>query len=138
MDASLVISVGALGLAGASAFYADRTLREARKANALPTLLEFVQEYRRYEADRRYLLRDLRNEHDPKVGISGLPNDARERVVRVQHYLDQLGLLVDQQLVDAGAVAGFMGESVLRSWQALSPYITAERDIRGEDYAEYF
>src|SRR5205807_571608 len=83
IDASLVVAIAAAAAAFVSAFVAGRALREARKANALPALIDFVREYRRYEPDRRYVLRDLRQQHDPHLGISDLPDVAREHVVHV-------------------------------------------------------
>jgi hypothetical protein len=138
IDPSVLVSIAAVCAAAASAFYAGRALREARKANAVPALLDFVRECRQYEPDRRSVLRHLRDEHDPRLGISGLPDEAREHVIRVCHYLDQLGILVDQRIVDPEAVAGFMGESILVSWRALAPYIKGERAARKRDYVSYF
>jgi hypothetical protein len=138
MDVSIAVSIGAVVVAGMSAVYAGQTARETRKMNAVPALLDFLREYRRYEAERRYVLRDLQGECEPRLGITDLPDATRWRVLIVCHYLDQLGLLVDQGLVRPEAVAGFMGESVLRNWRALEPYIETERALRNEDYAKYF
>jgi hypothetical protein len=138
MDVSIAVSVGAIIVAAVSAVYAGQTVRETRKANAVPALLDFLREYRRYESERRYVLRELSDECDPRLGVTGLPDSARKQVLAVCHYLDQLGLLVDQGLVNPEAVTGFMGESVLRNWRARAPYIDTERKLRNEDYAKYF
>lgn len=139
VDTSVLISVAAAVAAVGSAIYAGRTLREARKANKIPALLDFLREYRSYEPDRRYVFRTLDEECEPGAGISTLPDDARRHVTRVAHYLDQLGFLVDQRLIDPHAVAGFMGPSVLRSWEVLAPYIRQERAARGSPaYSRYF
>lgn len=137
MDASLVVSIVAAGIAGGSAVFAFRSEREARRSNDIG-VLEFLREYRESEASRRYVFRELANGNDPSLGISGLPDDAREHVVAVCHYLDHLGFLVDRGIVSGPSVAGLLGESVLRSWEELAPSIKAERQARAGDYAEYF
>ena len=67
-----------------------------------------------------------------------MPDDARGHVGTVCNYLEQLGLLLDRRLVEPEAVAGLMGESILRCWQELAPCIRQERAARGGDYAPYF
>jgi hypothetical protein len=132
-----VASIVAASAALVSAFFAGLALREARKAQKVPALLDFVREYRQYEDDRRYVLLQLRD-HDPRLGTSRLPAEARRHVVNVCHYLDHLGSVVRHGLIDLEVVAGLMGESILMSWGALAPYIYKERERRGLDYAGYF
>lgn len=135
--ATLVVSIVAAVATVLLAIFGIPALRAARKANALPGYLDFFREYRRYEPDRRYVLRDLRY-LDSSLGISQLPAGAREHVVNVCHYLDHLGFLVQRKMVDLEAVAGLMGHSVLVCWVALAPYIKCERERRSTDYARYF
>lgn len=136
-DGALVVAIVAGVAAVASAVWAWQSVREARRANTVPALVDFFREYRSYEPSRRYVLRDLKS-LDPQLGVSELPDEARGHVVTVCHYLDQLGLLVDRRLVEAEAVAGLMGDSILLCWQSLAPYIRQERATRGRDYAAYF
>lgn len=132
--ASIVAAVGAALLA----IFGIPALLAARKANVLRGYLDFFREYRRYEPDRRYVLRELRH-HQPSHGISELPAEAREPVVNVCHYLDHLGFLVHRKMIDLDAVARLMGYSVLVCWTALAPYIARERERRpSPDYARYF
>jgi hypothetical protein len=137
---SAVASVGAAAAAIAAwraVFQARQLQQEATKANEIPALLDFVREYRRYERARRYILRKLRKQHPP-VRVADLPRKPLEHALDVCHYLDHLGFLVDQRLVDPIAVAGFMGDSMLRCWDELLPYIDAERKARDGPYAQYF
>ena len=136
-DGALVVAIVAGIAAIASAVWAWQSVREARRANAVPALIDFFREYRSYEPSRRYVLRDLKK-HDSELGVSELPGEARGHVVAVCHYLDQLGLLVERHMVDPEAVAGLMGDSILFCWQALEPYLRQERAARGRDYAAYF
>lgn len=114
-----------------------KLLDETRKANALPGYLDFFREYRLCEPDRRYVLLRLRN-HERQRGISGLPEKAHGHAVNVCHYLDHLGFLVANQIIELDAVDRLMGRSVLVCWQALAPYIERERKVRASDYAGYF
>ena len=136
--AALVISIVAAVGTVLLAIFGIPALLAARKANALRGYLDFFREYRRYEPDRRYVLRDLRH-HKSSLGISELPEEARKPVVNVCHYLDHLGFLVHRKMIDLDAVAGLMGHSVLVCWDALEPYIERERERRPTpDYARYF
>ena len=133
--ASLVISIAALIVAILSAWYA---LRGARIGNALPGALEFLGQHRDFAPDRRFIAQELTSTADVQLGIAELPEEIRERVVRVSHYLDHLGVLVERDLVDAKLVAGFMGGSIIWLWKVLGPYIEVERERRGEEYQMYF
>lgn len=136
-DASLIVSIFAAVIAGASAALAFRSEREARRANDI-AVLDFLREYRTAEPSRRYVFRELAREQPTHVRIADLPAEPREHALTVCHYLDHLGFLVDRGIVDQEGVAGLLGESVLRAWEVLAPYIRSERDARGTDYAAYF
>ena len=62
MDASLVVSVVAAGIAGASALFAFRSDREARKSNDI-AVLDFLREYRESETSRCYVFRQLASQN---------------------------------------------------------------------------
>lgn len=134
-DASLIVSIVALGVSTASASFTFANLREARKANA-KALVDFMREYRDYEPDRRLLIRELRK-HPSRLGTSELPDCIREEVNHVCHYLDHLGFLVAKGVVKPEDVAGLMGHSILVTWGVLRPYIMVERQKRDRDYAPY-
>src|SRR5581483_12281856 len=137
LDASLIVSIFAAVIAGVSAAFAFRSEREARRTNDI-AVLEFLREYRAAEPSRRYVFRELAAAHPSPVRIADLPDMPREHAFTVCHYLDHLGFLVDHGIIDQEGVAGLLGESVLRAWEVLGPYIRSERDARGTDYAAYF
>lgn len=137
LEASLIVSILAALIAGASAAFAFRSEREARRANDI-AVLDFLREYRAAEPSRRYVFRELAREHPSPIRIANLPDGPREHAFTVCHYLDHLGFLVDHRIVDQEGVAGLLGESVLRAWAVLDPYIRSERDARGTEYAAYF
>jgi hypothetical protein len=137
MDASLVVSVMAVTVAVASGVVALLSQREARKSNDL-AILEALREYREIEASRRFVFRELAQRNNPALGITRLDEESRKHVVAVCHYLDHLGFLVDSSVVKREAIAGLLGESVLRCWKDLRPFIEAERRERDGEYAQYF
>jgi hypothetical protein len=135
--ASLVVAIVAAAAAIVAAVAAGGLAWYTRKGIALPGYLEFFQEYRQYEPDRRYVILDL-CEHDKRLGVAGLPAEARKHVVNVCHYLDHLGFLVHRRMISLDAVERLMGDSVLVTWGALRPYIGCERAERDRPYAAYY
>jgi hypothetical protein len=126
-------------IATAAVRFSRASAREARRTNEFPALLELLRDYRRLELDRAYIVIEFPTEFpDPSIGIKGLPPETRARVLRVSHFLDQLGLLVHLDLADLVSLAGYMGNSILRIWSRIGPFIYAEEDLRGEPYQRYF
>jgi hypothetical protein len=137
--AGLILSVIAIVLTAASAWYAHSTVKQAQIANAFSGVGGIFAQYRNIEASRRFVLRELQSACSPEFGVSELPDEAREHVIRVLHFLDHLGVLVDRGLLDKSTVSAFMGGSVLRLWHALSAYVEVERGRRDEEgYQVYF
>lgn len=76
---------------------------------------------------------------DPAAGIRALPDDVAQAALRVSHYLDNLGVLVAHGLLDPKLAAGFLGDSTLRLWSQLQPFIARERTLRSpQAYLQYF
>jgi hypothetical protein len=145
--ATILMAFAALVVAILSAWNA---LREARIGNALPGALDFLGQYREGEliANREFVARHLPDWDPQEYGISNLPHYVQYTVTPASHYLDHLGVLVEHGLVDARMVAGSMGDSIIRQWNVLEPYIERERELRAgaalrecrkpEDYQWYF
>lgn len=132
------VAIAAAAIALVSAFLAGRSVREARKANALSVLSDFFERYRHIDPDRRYVLTDLPRGDPRGRGVSGLPETSHRHAATVIHYLDQLGFLVGKKLVGAKDVASLMGASIERCWKVLKPYVENERKARAPDYAQHF
>ena len=130
MDTALLVSLGALVLSGLSAYYAWMSSQRAHEANQLTVLADFLREFRELEPDRRRVIRDLPNVET--VWISDLSDPLRESATHVCWYLDGLGLLVGQGLVDEDALFTIIGSPTVRLWGILAPFIEAERDHRTE------
>jgi DNA-binding transcriptional ArsR family regulator len=142
--AGFVVSLVSLLVAGSAAFFAYKQVRAARDANALPVVLGLLGEFEKTRAERYFVVNDL-GRYPTELGVWGLPDEAREKVLRVLHYIDHLGLLVHRNLADDEAIAGFVGGAVIALWKALAPYVEAEREKRRRErdrvdagYQEYF
>jgi len=121
---AVTISVAALLLTTALTL---RQLRLLQNSNYIP-VIELIAELRSREFydDVMYVTNRLRSEHDPSVGISGLPEDARSAVVNVAYYfqafawLGELGVLQRKHL-------RLVANRIVLTWQAIEPYVRAER-----------
>jgi hypothetical protein len=106
-----------------------------RHANEIPVSIDLYQEFRSYEFQQAYgfVLRSLASDHDPSLGISGLPEEARFPSVKVASFFTSVGGLVCLGLVDERFAVSMLGTSAHRVWDILEPYIRHERGIRGDD-----
>ncbi len=110
-----------------------RGQRFSRHANSLPVLTGMFAEHRSNElaAVRHYVAEDL--PADLSKGLQSLPLEWRDRVRGLAWFYDNLGALATHDIVDVEPIAGYLGTSVLRSWEKLTPLIDAERKRRHED-----
>ena len=141
---SLGISAAAFLVSAAAAVLAHSQLAQAKIANSFPVVLDLLDDFTKTRAERYFILTDL-SRFEPSNGVWALPDAEREKVLRVLHYLDHLGLLVDQKLADEEVIGVFIGDAIISLWQSLEPYVRAERakrerDRRGPDtqYQLYF
>ena len=128
--AALAVSLLALAV---SVFTALRQMTIMRDSNQLPVLVELFQEFRSTDWQRAeaYVLGRLRAEHDPEVGFSTLPDEARLSVGKVIGYFSGMGYLIQREMADEGLVIPLVGYRASKAWDALEPYIRREREIRG-------
>lgn len=138
------MAIAALVVALLSAWFSWLQVKHARAANALPIVVDLLSEFRETREDRYFIVTRLA-EYDASKGIWGLPPDVRERDLRVLHYCDHLGLLVERGYADEDAIAGFIGGAVIHLWSLLAPFVHAERLIREKErgqldsqYQNYF
>ena len=137
---TLVIAIAAVVVSAVTVIIVALQVAEARKANALPATIDLFREYRSVEMEKaRRLLADRLPHLDPAAGMHGLPDDVAAAAAQVSQYLDNLGVLVARGLLDPGLAAGFLGDSILRMWRDLSPFIVRERELRTpRHYQQYF
>ena len=56
----------------------------------------------------------------------------------MSQYLDNLGVLVAHGLLSPELAAGFLGDSALRMWRVLSPFIVRERELRTPPHYQHY
>ncbi|HEU5157152.1 MAG TPA: hypothetical protein VFU43_09155 [Streptosporangiaceae bacterium] len=141
MDANnliaLAISLTALVV---SVFMTLRQLRLASGGNHLPVVLDAFKESRSpewFEA-HEYILKNLAEEHAPDCGWRGLPASARTQVSAIGLFFDDLGKLVAHGMIDERLVIGSYGTMIVRLWDALAPYVYAERQAYGLHFWIYY
>ncbi len=70
--------------------------------------------------------------------MRGLPDDVAVAAFQVGQYLDNLGVLVARGLLAPELAAGFLGDSALRMWRVLSPFIVRERELRTPPHYQHY
>jgi hypothetical protein len=127
---TVVISVVSLAVSGGLVL---RQTRIARDGYALPVVLDVFARFRTEEffTSYQYVLHRFRDEVPEPVALTGLPPDARAHVRVVAGLYDDLGQLVAHRIVREELVIGARGDSVLRVWDIVAPYVYEDRRVRG-------
>lgn len=126
--AAVIVSVVALLVSGATSY---RQLTLARQANTLPVLVELFREHRSdHLAEARLFVHQDLPGHDVSEGLNSLPPDKRKLVRDLAWYYDNLGALVAHEIVDIGPVSGYLGGSVVSTWENMEPLVLAHRRFR--------
>ena len=74
----------------------------------------------------------------PDLGVSGLPEPAREHVRKVGFFYDNLGVFVAYHVVEEDLVLGFFGVGMNEAWAIMYPFIRREEEIRKMQYLVFF
>lgn len=106
-----------------------RAIEEDRNAAQLGAVAALIGEHRspemRAARQRIWLLRNRRCK--PDAGYSQFSNEEREAFERVTHFLDSIGLLVHQELLELAHARTYFGLSILNMWLIAGPYVYSER-----------
>jgi hypothetical protein len=126
--AALVLSILAVSI---SVLVSYRQLTLARHSNTLPVLVDFFRDHRsdRLAEAREFIFNDLSN-YDLSQGLAALPADKQQLVRELAWFYDNLGALVAHNVVDVAPVSGYLGVSVILTWEKLEPLVQAERTKR--------
>jgi hypothetical protein len=126
----IAIALSAIAL-GVSTWLAVRQVLLSKRANHLPAYLHLLSEFRSREFNDHYLYvcEKLAEEHDAKLGISGLPDNAREAIYDIAYYYQAFALLILTRIVDEDVVLAFFHWRIVRVWEAIAPYVAREREI---------
>jgi hypothetical protein len=138
MSLSVILSVSALAVSIlallVSILLTTRQIRLLRDANHIPAIVNLLSEFKDPELhqDYRYVTQQLRTEHQPQLGLSGLPEPARSSVIRVAYYFNTFAFLVGFGIIDERRL--FMtgvGDRIIAVWDAIRPYVEQERKQDG-------
>ncbi|GID91412.1 hypothetical protein ACFQFC_10555 [Amorphoplanes digitatis] len=136
--ATLIVSVAALAISG---WAAARQLRLVRGSSDLKLTAEILVGRfgsKEFQVDQRYVLERLGQDHDPALGIGGLPEPAAAAAWNVAFMYENLGLMLVFGLVDRRIVLSIGNYRIQRSWEALEPFIRAERSLRDAPFMNFF
>jgi len=71
----------------------------------------------------------MRETFDPKSGISGLPDHAREAIYDIAYYYQIFASLISTGIVDEEVTLALIHGRVIKVWDAISPFVIREREI---------
>ncbi|GGK22584.1 hypothetical protein GCM10010124_13890 [Pilimelia terevasa] len=123
-----------------SAVVALKQLRMLRHHNSLPIVVDMFQEFRSVEFRRHvHALDDLWTGEPPEAtGTRDLPDEAWQHFTIVAGFLNNVGLMAHQGVIDSAVVRSFMSRTVTKSWYRLAPYVRHERALRGDPYYQVY
>src|SRR5262245_19132460 len=96
LAADVLAVVASLAALTISSWIALRQTKYVRDANHVQVAIEFLKEFRTpaFIDSLEYVVRQLSQDHDPKLGITKLPAVAREHVLNVGYYYQAIAVLV--------------------------------------------
>ncbi|MBB5079508.1 hypothetical protein [Nonomuraea endophytica] len=130
----MILNAVAIGLSVlallSSVYFAFQQVTSMKRANYVPAYLALLDVFRSptFHEHHRYVVQRLGAEHDPALGISGLPAEAQEAVYDVAFFLhnfvilERLGIIDDRYLMT-------LNDRVVRTWQAIAPFVHREREL---------
>jgi hypothetical protein len=134
------ISAASVLIAVLAFVYSVQQVHLMRRQTLLPVALDFFREARTPEwfVARDWVIQHLASECSPDLGVSGLPEPAREHVRRLGFFYDNLGVFVAYRVVEEDLVLGFFGVGMNEVWASVYPYIRREEEIRQMQYMAFF
>ncbi|MEV6192134.1 hypothetical protein AB0M19_06990 [Streptomyces sp. NPDC051920] len=125
---SLVVSLVAVLISVVSA---RQQASDTRRSNLLLFVSEMDKTSRSpaFLESKDWILNSLAD-HDPALGVTGLPRPAREHIYLVGGFYQQLGALVVTGVIDEDAAVAMHYHGIKVTWRALDPYVRAERERR--------
>lgn len=127
---SIAISVFSLILSGTLAL---RQTRATKDGYALPVVLTVFSRFRTQEFfdAQQYVFEELPRQ--PVQPYTDLPLEARSQIRMVGGLYDDLGKLVAHGIVKEELIIGSNGTQARRIWEAVEPFVRAERDKRASN-----
>ena len=136
MDASQIINLAALatalGAIVASSLLSLRAIRLAQNANHVPIIVNLLAPHRSGEfvGKETELWNKLQNQ-DSDCGFQNLPEPIRSYAFDIGLYYHVLGYLSEYGLANREFVIVQTRYRLLRTWEAIRPFVEGERRLRG-------
>jgi hypothetical protein len=131
MDAATLISliVSAASLV-AAAYVGIRQYTIQKNSNSLPATWELLAQWQKPELIEAFdfIMREL-DDQDPDEGLTGLPSEARAKVLNVAYFLQHVALLIILDIIDERSFTTFLRARVVSAWEKAGPFILAERAL---------
>jgi hypothetical protein len=124
-----------------SLFFAAQQIRVMRQTNQMPIFIDMIREFRskEFQQAEHYVLHRLKYENSPDSGILKLQDEARIAATTVHSFFGVLADLVMRDIISEEAAVSTLGFRASNLWDALEPFIVAERKLRGDnDFACYY
>jgi len=114
--------------------YGLRQVQEARRTREASVILDVFQRLHSREASaRRHRLY-----RDAVRAQRSLSADLEDDIRQTVNEFDLLGYLTLNKVVPRSAVLRLYYATTIRVWNATSPYIQEQREMRGTSYGQYF
>jgi hypothetical protein len=135
LDAPLALSVVSVVIAllalTISTVLAARQTTLSRQANHVPVFIDLIAEFRSLDFNKNYdyVCRRLREEHDPLVGIAGLPDPARAALYDVAYFYQVIAGLLSLTILEEHAIVAMLHHRIGEVWKAIEPFVLREREL---------
>lgn len=137
MTEALSTAVAAAGVLGAG-YVAYRELSESSSSRHLEVADRLFNELNSDEsiAARRWIYLNL--PADPGEGLKTMLPEGQAAMKHVLNSLDRVAFLTQSGWIPDDIIMPWMHPMIIKSWEKLEPYITYERQRRGEPYYYHY
>jgi hypothetical protein len=132
---ALCASIVSLALATAIAI---RQTKISHRANQLPVLLDLLYRQRSiaFRESEQGLWAEIKT-YDATLGLTGLPEDIRNRALEIVLFYQHLAYLIAFKIVDRDLAVLPVHNRIRKTWDTLSSFIINERRLGGLGGADY-
>jgi hypothetical protein len=132
---NIVAAFASVSAVVTSSYLAVQALRYNRNANHMPVIIELFREHRSeaFVRKEQFLWRAMPLQ-DPSKGFSRLPRKTRAYATDVALFYLMIGYLSEYQISDPELLALQVQYRLLKTWEAIEPYVRKERILRGGEF----
>jgi hypothetical protein len=139
MDAATVISLifSAASLVVA-AYVGVKQYTIQRNSNSLPATWELLAQWQKPELIEAFdfIMTEL-DKYDPDKGLTGLPSEARAKVLNVAYFLQHVAMLIILDIIDERTFTAFLRARTVATWEKAGPFILKERTLNPASGPEF-